>query len=318
MNNYAGYKPTARMRDLVNDNGALLLVMARFGISLGFGDKSVREVCRIHHVDENTFLEVVNFVSDREYHYESVYLPSLIGYLKQAHEYFLEFNLPNIRRKLIESIDCSGSSDIAMLIVKFYDEYVTEVRKHMEYENEVVFAYVEQLSQGLLNRNYTISEFAGKHTPIGNKLKELKDIIIRYYPEKNNYLLNAVLLDIILCEQDLTSHCMIEDKLFVPAVRLIEQQIKQSGPVVYTDDSEKETFDKDKFDVLSDREKDIIVCVTKGMNNKEIADYLFLSVHTVATHRRNISGKLQIHSTAGLIIYAIANKLVNIEDIQKK
>ena len=70
MNNYAGYKPTARMRDLVNDNGALLLVMARFGISLGFGDKSVREVCRIHHVDENTFLEVVNFVSDREYPYE--------------------------------------------------------------------------------------------------------------------------------------------------------------------------------------------------------------------------------------------------------
>lgn len=306
------------MRDLVNDNGALLLVMARFGISLGFGDKSVREVCRMHHVDENTFLEVVNFVSDREYHYESVCLPSLIGYLKQAHEYFLDFNLPNIRRKLIESIDCSGSSDIAMLIVKFYDEYVTEVRKHMEYENEVVFAYVEQLSQGLLNRNYTISEFAGKHTPIGNKLKELKDIIIRYYPEKNNYLLNAVLLDIILCEQDLTSHCMIEDKLFVPAVRLIEQQIKQSGPVAYTDDSERETFDKDKLDVLSDREKDIIVCVTKGMNNKEIADYLFLSVHTVTTHRRNISGKLQIHSTAGLIIYAIANKLVNIEDIQKK
>lgn len=315
---YAGYKPTARMRDLVNDNGALLLVMARFGISLGFGDKSVKEVCRMYHVDENTFLQVVNFVSDREYHCESVYLPSLIGYLKQAHEYFLDFNLPNIRRKLIESIDCSGSSDIAMLIVKFYDEYVTEVRKHMEYENEVVFAYVEQLSQGLLNRNYTISEFAGKHTPIGNKLKELKDIIIRYYPEKNNYLLTAVLLDIILCEQDLTSHCMIEDKLFVPAVRLIEQQIKQSGPVVYTDDSDKETSEKNKLDVLSDREKDIIVCVAKGMSNKEIADYLFLSVHTVTTHRRNISGKLQIHSTAGLIIYAIANKLVDIEDIQRK
>ena len=186
------------MRDLVNDNGSLLLVMARFGISLGFGDKSVRDVCRAHHVDENTFLEVANFVSDRKYHYESVSLPSLIGYLKQAHEYFLDFNLPNIRRKLIESIDCSQSTDIAMLIVKFYDEYVTEVRKHMEYENEVVFTYVEQLAQGRLNRNYTISEFAGKHTPIGDKLKELKDIVIRYYPERNNYLLNAVLLDIIL------------------------------------------------------------------------------------------------------------------------
>ena len=181
----------------------------------------------------------------------------------------------------------------------------------------MVFSYVEQLSQGFLNRNFTISNFAGKHTPIGYKLKELKDIIIRYYPEKNNYQLNQVLLEIILSEQDLTSHCMIEDKLFVPAVKLVEQQLKKSGQIQYTDEIDSESIDKDKLEVLSEREKDIIICVAKGMNNKEIADYLYLSVHTVTTHRRNISNKLQIHTTAGLIIYAIANKLVNIEEIQK-
>lgn len=317
MGGFKGYRPTDKMRDLVKDNSTLILVMGRFGISLGFGDKSVRDVCRIQNVNENTFLEVVNFVSDREYNYKSISLPSLIGYLKKAHEYFLDFNLPNIRRKLIESIDCSGTNDIALLIVKFYDEYVTEVRKHMEYENEVVFSYVEQLSQGFLNRSFSISNFAGKHSPISNKLKELKDIIIRYYPEKNNYLLNSVLLDILLCEQDLTSHCMIEDLLFVPAVIRLEQQIKMSGQILYTDETNNEIVDNDKLDVLSDREKDIIICITKGMNNKEIADYLFLSVHTVTTHRRNISNKLQIHTTAGLIIYAIANKLVDINDIQK-
>lgn len=317
MSGFKGYRPTDKMRDLVKDNNTLILVMGRFGISLGFGDKSVRDVCRIQNVNENTFLEVVNFVSDREYNYKSISLPSLIGYLKKAHEYFLDFNLPNIRRKLIESIDCSGTNDIALLIVKFYDEYVTEVRKHMEYENEVVFSYVEQLSQGFLNRSFSISDFAGKHSPISNKLKELKDIIIRYYPEKNNYLLNSVLLDILLCEQDLTSHCMIEDLLFVPAVIRLEQQIKMSGQILYTDETNNEIVDNDKLDVLSDREKDIIICITKGMNNKEIADYLFLSVHTVTTHRRNISNKLQIHTTAGLIIYAIANKLVDINDIQK-
>ena len=317
MNDSMSYKLTDKMRDLVKDNSALILVMGRFGISLGFGDKSVREVCRMHHVNENTFLEVVNFVSSKDYNYESVSLPSLIGYLKQAHEYYLDFNLPNIRRKLIEAIDCSGTDELAMLILKFYDEYVTEVRKHMEYENDVVFSYVEQLSQGFLNRNFTISNFAGKHTPIGYKLKELKDIIIRYYPEKNNYQLNQVLLEIILSEQDLSSHCMIEDKLFVPAVKLIEQQLKKSGQIQYTDETDSESIDKDKLEVLSEREKDIIICVAKGMNNKEIADYLYLSVHTVTTHRRNISNKLQIHTTAGLIIYAIANKLVNIEDIQK-
>lgn len=316
MNSVKGYCYGDKMRDLVKDNSALILVMGRFGISLGFGDKTVREVCGMHGVDEATFLEVANFVSEKDYSYEVVSLPSLIGYLKQAHEYFLDFNLPNLRRKLIEAIDCSGGNDIAMLIVRFYDEYVTEVRKHMEYENEVVFAYVEQLSQGFLNRDFTISDFAGKHTGISEKLKELKDIIIRYYPEKNNYLLGAVLLDILLCEQDLTSHCLIEDELFVPAVRLIEQNLKCSQPVLYTDDGDGEVVEKEKLDALSDREKDILVCITKGMSSKEIADTLFLSVHTVTTHRRNISQKLQIHTTAGLIIYAIANKLVNIEDIK--
>ena len=311
-----GFKNTDKMRDLVREHSSLILVMGRFGISLGFGDKTVREVCRAHGVDENTFLEVVNFVSNRKYSYESLSLPSLIGYLKQAHEYYLEFNLPNIRRKLIEAIDCSGKNELALLILKFYDEYVAEVKKHMEYENEVVFTYVEQLSQGYLNRNFSISTFIGKHAPIEYKLNELKDIIIRYYPEKNNYLLNAVLLDIILCEQDLSTHCGIEDQLFVPAVKLIEQQLQKSGAVVYADDTERDTAEKEKLETLSEREKEIIVCITKGMSNKEIADHLFLSVHTVITHRRNISSKLQIRSTAGLIIYAIANKLVCIEEIQ--
>lgn len=74
---------------------------------------------------------------------------------------------------------------------------------------------------------------------------------------------------------------------------------------------------REKIEALNEREKNIIVCITNGMNNKEKADYLYISFHTVTTHRRNISNKLKIHTTAGLIIYAIANKLVNIGDIRK-
>lgn len=70
-------------------------------------------------------------------------------------------------------------------------------------------------------------------------------------------------------------------------------------------------------EVLSSREKEIITCVVKGMTNKEIADSLFLSAHTVITHRRNIARKLQIHSPAGLTIYAIVNKLVELQDIKE-
>ncbi|MFI3321144.1 MAG: LuxR C-terminal-related transcriptional regulator [Rikenellaceae bacterium] len=68
---------------------------------------------------------------------------------------------------------------------------------------------------------------------------------------------------------------------------------------------------------LSQREKEIIVGVVKGNTNKEIADELCISTHTVIAHRRNITSKLKIHSPSGLTIYAIVNKLVNIEDIQK-
>lgn len=66
---------------------------------------------------------------------------------------------------------------------------------------------------------------------------------------------------------------------------------------------------------LSVREKEILTCVVKGQTNKEIAESLFLSTHTVITHRRNIARKLEIHSTAGLTIYAIVNKLVELDDI---
>lgn len=66
---------------------------------------------------------------------------------------------------------------------------------------------------------------------------------------------------------------------------------------------------------LSQREKEIITYVVKGHTNKQIAEKLCLSQHTVITHRRNIASKLQIHSSAGLTIYAIVNKLVKLEEI---
>lgn len=72
----------------------------------------------------------------------------------------------------------------------------------------------------------------------------------------------------------------------------------------------------DNQDTLSQREKEIVICVVKGMTNKEIAEKLFLSIHTVITHRRNISKKLQIHSAAGLTIYAIVNKLVTLNEVK--
>ena len=75
--------------------------------------------------------------------------------------------------------------------------------------------------------------------------------------------------------------------------------------------------DQEETNTLSAREKEIIIGVVKGLTNKEIANSLFLSTHTVITHRRNIARKLEIHSTAGLTVYAIMNKLIEMDEIKK-
>lgn len=72
-----------------------------------------------------------------------------------------------------------------------------------------------------------------------------------------------------------------------------------------------------RHESLSSREKEVIACVVQGLTNKQIADKLFISTHTVITHRRNIAAKLGIHSPAGLTIYAIVNKLVELDDIRE-
>ena len=225
------YVPTDKMSDLICGNYTLLQVMSRFDLSLGFGDQTVQEVCRANGVDCKTFLAVVNFITEENNRMadevQDLSIHALMNYLKQAHRYFLDFQLSTIRRKLIEAIDCSVQNEVAFLILKFFDAYVAEVRKHMDYEDMNVFTYVENLVAGNRESGFRISQFARRHDQIDAKLKELKNIIIKYYPAGgNDYLLNAVLFDIFSCEQDLASHCRVEDYLFVPAVLRLEKEVK--------------------------------------------------------------------------------------------
>ena len=66
---------------------------------------------------------------------------------------------------------------------------------------------------------------------------------------------------------------------------------------------------------LSPRETTIVRLVSMGLTNKQIADQLFLSAHTVMTHRKNISSKLGIKSVSGLTVYAIVNNIITIEEV---
>ena len=317
-NSIEAYHADDRLRDLVDDNNLLLLVIDRFNIPLGFGDSSIAEICRNENLDTSTFLAVANLVCGRPYSARNISLPALTTYLENAHSYFLDFILPSIREKLIKAINCQDATDVGFLILKYYDDYLAEVNRHMKHENDVIFPHVNVMASGQDDDRVSLLDYSLNHDDMVDKLQELKDIIIRHYPHTTNNVLTYALYDIINVENDLTSHWRIENELFMPAGLALEQKMKELREQ-RPDDSENDADAADSTakenEVISNREKEIIGLVAKGLSNKEIADRLFLSVHTVTTHRRNIASKLQIHSAAGLTIYAILHNIIDISEV---
>lgn len=142
---------------------------------------------------------------------------------------------------------------------------------------------------------------------------------------------DVILIDPVLA--DYTSRMNVRSRISeyssaavvaLKSVPMDEEQLKQyDGAVGLYDDpvaivrklreslsSREESPESEEYD-LSAREKDILVCVAKGMLNKEIADHYNISIHTVITHRKNITRKTGIKTVAGLTVYALLNNLID-------
>lgn len=311
------YEASDKMISLIRDNYNLLQSLGSFGISLGFGDKTVKQVCDDQNVDTNTFLAVVNFTINGYREMDDVSrlsVPTLLQYLKASHDYFIGFQLPFIHKELADALD--ENDNLARLILKLYDEYSRSVTQHMKYEEKTVFPYVESLIAGKPMANYAIDMYSKHHGQESMKLRELKSIIIKYFPGDSlrNNQLSATLYDIYNNEEWLALHAEVEDKIFIPAIKYLEDKSRQSD--VSAKISSMIGKNQEGVDALGEREKDVIVALVQGMSNKEIAEHLCISVNTVITHRRNIARKLQIHSPAGLTIYAIVNNLIDISAVK--
>lgn len=306
------------MISIIRDNYNVLQALGAFGINLGFGDKTVQEVCEEQKVDAYTFLLVVNYIINGYRHQgpdESVSVPTLMRYLRASHEYFLGFQLPFIRKELEEAL----REDVKMqqLILRLYDAYSRSILLHMKYEEKNLFPYVEALLQGRKQDDYDVDTFSKHHGDTTSKLYELKNIIIKYLPSNGltNNKLTATLYNLYNNEEWLKLHSNVEDDIFIPAIRQLEAQIADRDDVS-AKISDMIGRNADATNALSEREKDVIICLVQGMSNKEIAEKLFISINTVMTHRRNIARKLQIHSTAGLTIFAIVNNLIDITKVK--
>lgn len=308
------YEPDDKMLELIRDNYNVLQSLSAFGIGMGFGAKTVREVCEADGVDTFTFLAVVNLTINGYHSQNDIHhldIRTLLRYLRASHQYYIDFQLPFLRKELVEAL--AEGDRLGKLIIKIFDEYARFITHHMKFEEQTLFPYVEGLLNGERKAGYDIETFSKHHDQTSEKLKELKSIIIKYLPSDPQLgnLLTATLYDIYNLEEWLALHANVEEAIFIPAIKELEKPhgVNASVPSL----SSLIGAPSDNGETLSEREKDVVVGVVRGLTNKEIADKLFIAPNTVITHRRNIARKLQIHSIAGLTIYAIVNKLVELE-----
>lgn len=219
------------MWELIVTHPAMLLIMNRFGLSLGVGDKTVGEACREKQIDENTFLAVINLTIHPSDNYaiapEEISLKTLTDYLMNAHAYFFNFRYPSIRQKLIAAIDRSDAQFYALML-RYYDEYVDELKQHTDFEEKTIFKRAESFVNEEIHTHTPIGSLHRWHEQIAMKVNEIKNIIIKYFPpNEDSSALNLAVYDLFACEEEFNTHCRIEDLLLTPAIVANENKAKK-------------------------------------------------------------------------------------------
>ena len=214
--------------DIINDDYTILPLLSRFSIPLGLGNETLNDVCRRNDIDVKALLLVLNYIRTGiiDSSYISVVSPlEVVRFLKNSHDYFINYKFGHIRKNLIAALDLE-TNPTNNLIPKFFDSFVKKVEDHFRYEENTVFPYVENLVDGKKSA-YTIEIFERHHEEVVDALAELKNIILRYYRTTAPNLMYDVLVDIYNCEEDLASHSDIENNLLIPMVYDLERKSKK-------------------------------------------------------------------------------------------
>lgn len=416
------FSPGMKLADLVESNYELLVVLARMGIPLGFGESSVGEVCRQRGISAELFLMICRIYSSEVpvLPYEQLTsddLGGVLDYLHTSHLYYLEVTLPHLDAKMAAmTATCDGVH--SKILSTFFADYRREVDNHFDYEERTVFPYVQALLEKRRVDGYNILCFEDNHSDIDGKLCDLKNIIIKYLPEKlfrqaalrsalryfplrggpqptyrhresdldsvgrkiekmDNGRIYKVLIiepsaivgagirtlldgfsefraldaettgdpatcfervattgpDLVLINPALfpvmrrtpirNAFPMLQD---VPIIALChgavdDELLHEFDGVINLYDSPGRVHHKLRQALeqtrttaqpegeLSEREREILVAVARGLTNREIADQYFISIHTVISHRKNITRKTGIKTIAGLTVYALLNNI---------
>lgn len=228
MDNFS-YNEKTNLSAMVTAQPELLLTLSHFGIPMGFGDKTIKQVCIDHNVDAQFFLLICQVYSN------DAYLPSqstimstpmdgLVPYLLRSHDYYLNRKLPHIRQHL-EKIASLLPERAGKAIKRFFNAYVDEVREHFEREEITVYPHISHLLNRDNSDSFTIKSYLDTHDNLEDKLSDLVQIIFKYLPAGDDDAIDMI-FDILQLSHDLRKHSLIEDKILGPYVKQLEKTTK--------------------------------------------------------------------------------------------
>jgi len=234
-----------KLADVIHHDFNLIPVINRFGIQLGFGDGTIEQICKEQNVNTAFFLLIINTYHDPQYfpkkHLQSFPAGSLVAYLHNAHEYYLEQKIPEIKKlitKLTEESD-EKHKDNFKLALNFFEEYERELTAHIDREETSVYPYVVELEKVIETgatpkkvlarmQSYSIADYEDEHENVEEKLYDLKNLIIKYLPSVQKDVISyKILRELFDLERDLREHARIEDMILVPKVEAMEFTIRK-------------------------------------------------------------------------------------------
>ena len=235
-------------------------------------------------------------------------VPVLLRILRNTHRHYLEASIVAIHDNVHRMTQLSTPENSAV-INRFFDDYENDIKSHIHFEEKVVFKYIEGLLKDERDSRFSVGMLRDMHNDAEDKLTDFKNIVMSHLPDSDTSDARyEVLVGILNIEDAIRRHTVIEEKVLLPLAELLEKGRDRI-------ETQEETGAGQ--DILSDREKEIVKEIARGLTNKEIADKLFISVFTVTTHRKNITQKLGIKTIAGLTVYALMNGLISPEEIEQ-
>ncbi len=230
MQAYKNIKLNDHLYEVIELNPYILLAFEHLQLFDVQKNQTIKSFCKAQKLNESLILAIFNiYYGNSEIPRLSAgkdCLPTIINFLKHSHFYYKNEKYPLINQLLNELETKSKAKEISLL-KKFFEAYINEVVEHLDYEEKNVFPYVEKLysDKKYKNNSFSIKQYQDHHNDIEEKLSDLKNLLVHHLKAGEfASLKRQIIFHLFELEYDLHNHSIIEDKILVPLISILEKE----------------------------------------------------------------------------------------------